>query len=132
MTGLPTFVYIIKCETTSYYKIGIATDVKSRLQGIQTGNPYKLTIIYSKPFDSRKLALETERLVHIMLCDAMQQSPAENEWFQIPGISTGNPQRYYGVVNLNTVEQFIESKWKEARHQDYIKEPEWTLQSKGV
>ena len=37
------FIYLLKCH--QYYKIGVAKDVKARLAGIQTGNPYPVELV---------------------------------------------------------------------------------------
>lgn len=36
-------VYIVKCH--NFYKIGITDDIKRRLIGLQTGNPYELELV---------------------------------------------------------------------------------------
>ena len=41
---LPSYVYIINCQSTQYYKIGVALNVKERLKGMQGSNPHKLII----------------------------------------------------------------------------------------
>ena len=39
------FLYIVRCN--EFYKIGISDNVKNRMFGMQTDNPYKLELIVS-------------------------------------------------------------------------------------
>jgi len=68
------FVYII--TDGNAYKIGIADNVKSRLNSLQTGNPNILKVV-DKKFSSN--AIETEKYLHGLFKGL--KSPACNEWF---------------------------------------------------
>lgn len=39
-------IYLIVCEETKTCKIGYSTNPQSRLSGVQTGNPFKLSLAY--------------------------------------------------------------------------------------
>jgi hypothetical protein len=45
-------VYLIISGTTDKYKIGVSKNPKSRIRGLQTGNPLKLSIIDSYESDN--------------------------------------------------------------------------------
>jgi hypothetical protein len=41
----PGFVYLIRCGNSDFYKIGKATNVKSRRDNLQIGCPYYLQVV---------------------------------------------------------------------------------------
>lgn len=56
------FVYVIKCD--DFVKIGIASDVQSRLANLQCGNPHELTLLLHWPSPN---ALAAEQRLHYKL-----------------------------------------------------------------
>ena len=44
--SLPGFIYLVNAVGTDKFKIGRATDVVKRIQGLQTGNPLKVRYVY--------------------------------------------------------------------------------------
>lgn len=69
------FVYVVRCH--DYVKIGIADDIKSRIANLQTGCPYKLTLL--RHWRSSDAISEEERLHERW--DAYRE---RGEWFKIP------------------------------------------------
>lgn len=67
-------LYIIRSE--SFYKIGIARDVDSRLAQLQTGNPIPLTLWASYTFEA---AITIERALH----QKFRACRAVGEWFRL-------------------------------------------------
>lgn len=47
---MSNYLYVVRCN--NFCKIGIATDVESRLAAMQTGNPYQLTVEIACEFGS--------------------------------------------------------------------------------
>lgn len=64
-------------------KIGYSNDPERRVLDLQTGNPRKLKLSISLPFDSEELAREAERTFH-WLAGKKHRSMA-GEWFIIYG-----------------------------------------------
>lgn len=60
-----------------YFKIGISSDVRSRLQTLQTGNPFKLSVLFKIKVFSREDAIVLERGMHNKLWEIR----LEGEWF---------------------------------------------------
>lgn len=68
------FLYIAKCQT--YYKIGIANDVRARLSTLQVGNPVKIEIVaHYRIADSKNI----EALIHGLL----SSKNIRGEWFEL-------------------------------------------------
>lgn len=73
-----SFVYIIRCEGSNYYKIGTAYEPRQRLDELQTGCPYLLSIyswvLYEKSFNSKgaESIVHSEFMVHRI----------RGEWFE--------------------------------------------------
>ena len=67
-------VYIVQSE--EYIKVGVAKDVKKRIQGIQTGNQYKLKLIGTKESLND---YELESRIHTFLSNYR----VIGEWFRI-------------------------------------------------
>lgn len=44
------FLYLVKCQ--SFYKIGVASNIESRLASLQTGNPYPLEVVCHFEFEN--------------------------------------------------------------------------------
>lgn len=66
------YLYIIKCQ--SFYKIGVANDVESRLAQLSTGNPYPLEVEIVYEFDN---AEPVERAIH----QRYEATRQRGEWF---------------------------------------------------
>lgn len=74
------FIYLIQFSNEQIFKIGLTTDLKSRLSGIQSGSPYKLTanavfVVRHAP------ALVVETLAHKVAAE--RGSRMSGEWFEI-------------------------------------------------
>jgi len=70
-------VYLVQQEVTGAIKIGISSNVPSRLKGLQTSSPYKLTLIHAYRPTGSMSAIEAERRLHKEFCDVRLQG----EWF---------------------------------------------------
>jgi hypothetical protein len=71
------FVYLIKAETTSFYKIGKSKDVHKRLESLQSGNNTELTIVY-RIFSTNYSTLERQ------LHKYYEPYWVRGEWFDFP------------------------------------------------
>lgn len=67
-------LYLIKCN--EYYKIGIATDLDSRVAALQTGNPYPLVVIACFRYHNAGVV---EKAIHQKFADIR----ALGEWFKL-------------------------------------------------
>ena len=74
------YVYIIS-DTAGRgpIKVGITSNLKRRLRGLQTGSPQKLRVEHSVRFKTRKTALQVEKRIHRR---GMEDGHHRNgEWF---------------------------------------------------
>lgn len=69
-------VYFVKGERTGLVKIGVATDVKQRLIGLQIGSPDRLCLIGTVEGDAK-----TEGQFHALF----REKNVFGEWFQLDG-----------------------------------------------
>lgn len=75
MTALSN-IYLIRDSERNHYKIGIAVDVKARLQHLQTANSAKLELICSIPTNEPAVL---EKTLHTKF----QVQKVMNEWFKL-------------------------------------------------
>lgn len=77
------YVYVIGMRegdtVLPYSKIGIAQNIKRRLEGMATSSPFDLFCAYSHACESRKLALDAESVAHKHL----DRFRVRGEWFAI-------------------------------------------------
>lgn len=66
------YVYLLKCN--EFYKIGIATDVQTRLASLQTGNPFRIDVVVSYEFP-------TANAVEAALHQKFKAKQKNLEWF---------------------------------------------------
>ncbi len=71
------FVYIIGNAEQNIFKLGMAGDPFKRLSSIQTGNPYKLSLICKICVQNKNAAALIERLGH----KELSQYEGVGEWF---------------------------------------------------
>jgi hypothetical protein len=71
------YLYLIRCNEDAY-KIGIASDVRSRIASLQTGNPYKLELADCYSFPNAEVV---ERALHVKF-DGVRMV---GEWFRLRG-----------------------------------------------
>jgi len=69
-------VYVIRHEL-GLTKIGVATDPKERLSGIQVGSPFEMRLVRSKEVEN---AERVEKFLH----DHFRKYHLRGEWFDIP------------------------------------------------
>ena len=73
------FVYLIKCiNKDGFIKIGVARNVQSRLETMQTGCPYELKILASIKCMSKGQAYGIERSLHYLF----GRDRVRGEWFR--------------------------------------------------
>ena len=84
------FVYLIKAETTSFYKIGKSKDVHKRLESLQTANNMQLTIVY-RIFSTNYRTLERQ------LHKYYEEYWIRGEWFDFPSEIVS---QFLSVANL--------------------------------
>ena len=70
-----SLVYLLKCE--NYYKIGTASSLKTRLNTIQTGNPYEVKVVTYSDYLSN--AYKVEARLHT----AFKHKHVRGEWFAL-------------------------------------------------
>lgn len=64
----------MKCE--NFYKIGYSTSPKSRLEGMQTSCPFKISLLWSQKCPNYK---QIECLLH----DKYKDKRTKGEWFEL-------------------------------------------------
>ena len=70
------YVYLFKMEGTNFYKIGIAQNVESRRNSIQTGSPLPVVVVCEALADD---ARKEERKLHAAFRPFLKQG----EWFEL-------------------------------------------------
>ena len=68
------YLYVVKCQ--SFFKIGIAVDVESRLAQLSTGNPFALELFASYKFEN---ATAIEAVLH----QKFSKSRQRGEWYEL-------------------------------------------------
>ena len=76
-------IYVIGYLETSYVKIGISCDVKSRISTMQTGCPYSM-LPFAAMFSGREEVLLLEALTHRTLIEVGMEF--RGEWFEVPPV----------------------------------------------
>ena len=71
-----SYVYFIT-DGNGHIKIGKADDVMERVAELQTGNPYKLSVILNVIMPTKTKAFNLERELH----DKFKRFRLEGEWF---------------------------------------------------
>jgi hypothetical protein len=83
---VPHYVYAVRGEALRggrrYVKIGISQSVAGRTAAIECGVPFTMRLINSWKFSGRKLALESERLLHEHFATFRCRSRSR-EWFTL-------------------------------------------------
>ena len=81
MKDLTYGVYFIYCgdKQTSPVKIGVTSDLESRIASLQTGNPYKLTCKALIPCDDKTQAYHLESFFH----KQFKKNRMMGEWFKL-------------------------------------------------
>jgi hypothetical protein len=70
-------VYFIQ-KNSGAVKIGVSSDLESRIKTLQTGNSEQLKIIAKLPFTSRKQAYDFEKFLH----KKFEKHKLSGEWFK--------------------------------------------------
>ena len=92
------FVYLIKClNKDGFIKIGVARNVQSRLDTMQTGCPYKLELLASIKCVSRGQAYGIERSLHILF----KRDKVRGEWFRKVSMKKAHEALGKEIVNGN-------------------------------
>ena len=74
------FVYLIQCAETAYYKVGIADEPEKRLDILQIGCPYPLSIVLTCRMLRRVGATTAEAQIH----RSLNKYNVHGEWFELP------------------------------------------------
>lgn len=82
------YLYLIRCQ--SFYKIGIANDVESRLAQLSTGNPFPLEVVSVYGFNN---AQPVEAAIH----QRFSYRRKRGEWFEL---DPDDLVDYDGICNL--------------------------------
>lgn len=75
------FVYVIG-QFSGPIKVGIASDVESRLSGLQTGHPYELRIFLSIDARTEDVARALEKQCH----SSLSYCRLRGEWFELGAV----------------------------------------------
>ena len=89
------YVYFIRAGNVGPIKIGVATNIQSRMDTLQTGNHLKLALVASIKCDSRLHALYIEKNLHKLF----HYKHIRGEWF-------------CGSIRLKDVDEFQEAEKK--------------------
>lgn len=81
----PAYVYLIEQYGSDYIKIGITSNIKTRLAGLQTSNPKRLILRSYIECESHSNAGELEGHIHKYLKNYSIGYPigTRNEWFSM-------------------------------------------------
>jgi len=94
-------LYIIQCDKTGAFKIGVSKDVNKRYKQLQTGCPYELKIILIL-----KNGANMEKKLHHDLKD-FKTTKQNQEWFCFDGLAC-LPDSIYEKFDLD----FINTWWE--------------------
>ena len=72
------FVYFIRAGNQGAIKIGVASDIKQRLEQLQTGNAFELKVLALIPCSCLDHAYDTERRIHKFFAGQR----IRGEWFK--------------------------------------------------
>jgi predicted GIY-YIG superfamily endonuclease len=72
--GKPGYIYIVECE--GLYKIGITKNVKKRISGMTTGNPFEIQVIKARIVQACR---ENEKMMH----NKFRCKNKSGEWFDL-------------------------------------------------
>lgn len=72
----PAFVYLIKIENYNLYKIGVASNIKNRINSIQTSNPFNVQLVHKKLVND---PFNVERKLHFRY----KNQNINREWFNL-------------------------------------------------
>ena len=70
------YLYLIQCDNSNFYKVGISEDPEERLKALQVGCPYPLVLIYKKYL---KNAFRVEKALH----KSLKNKQEIGEWFRL-------------------------------------------------
>ncbi len=97
---LLTFVYAIRCG--DWIKIGVASNIESRMGAMRTNCPYPLALVGSRRFPNASAALRVEKLLHQELAGQRHMG----EWFRTgpidPVAAIGEAYRREGLEPVNS------------------------------
>ena len=71
------YLYVIKCD--QYIKVGVTTDMCSRLNSIYQVNPFELNVLRQIPYNNKVYVFFAERLIHEQLRSINKN--VRGEWF---------------------------------------------------
>ena len=71
------YLYLIRCNKSDFYKIGVSQHPKYRIRDLQIGCPYPLILIYKKQFDNVNVR-DIESLLH----KKYWKKRVGGEWFE--------------------------------------------------
>lgn len=100
-----SYVYIIRSGKTGAYKIGVAKNVKRRLESLQIGNPEKMYIIAKIDFKSEAKSYAIEKQLHKIY----SRERIRGEWFN----STIELRRADAYLKVDFFEQELTKKNEE-------------------
>lgn len=97
-----TVIYLIHCETTKFYKIGITQDIKIRLNGLQNASPFKLSLIHSID------CYYTNRNIEEELGNLFKRYYVRGEWYEF---DEGIKNKV--IIQMDMIEKEIEGKYRQ-------------------
>lgn len=106
-----SFVYVIHAQGTPRVKLGVTTDVDSRLRAIQTGCPYKCVVLAKWPGSPR-----LERKLH----EHFKEHRKHGEWFELPPYSG---KAIYDIVMSHETDTYPKVEERRARRSRFSVNP---------
>jgi len=103
---IPSYVYVMRCER--FVKVGITSNLKKRLAGLQGENPFRVTLASQFLLADRRYAWLAEQNCH----KVMREYRVFGEWFDIP-FETARP---VVVAVLAATRALLNRHRTEARH----------------
>jgi len=76
-TAKTPLVYLVRSGRSNLYKVGTTVDLKRRLENLQSGNPFPLTVIKAWPVSDGETS---EGQLH----DLLNRFHFNLEWFKLP------------------------------------------------
>lgn len=105
------YVYMIRCiNRDNYVKIGVARNVESRLETLQTSSPYRLEVLASIRCNGRRHAYDLEKRLHWLF----RKQRIRGEWFKKVDMKRASDYIKRDVEKQTTV-PYSEDEWRDAK-----------------
>ncbi|MBL4823316.1 MAG: GIY-YIG nuclease family protein [Colwellia sp.] len=79
----PRFIYLIRCKSTNFYKIGKTNNIDVRLRDLQTGCPFELKVIFIAEADMGDFLGREISYLETFLQNNYKVDHKRGEWFEL-------------------------------------------------